>query len=295
MTAKTKEVTMAFFLMFLLLLIAPPVNAGEHSWNVDSGPGTPHQWLDLTQEIYVVADKITFDIHVPEPLNFEITGWRVKIDEFFYVTCGYATGSKLLLEAEGWGDDIYYGNTIRIESWLWVNPYSNRMEYWNVLWHDGLDFRKAVPNNGWAVYPGSQRVYVYNRDSSDDFTVYDFKWHVSLTQYSDLSLVPFNHFEPGSFLIGTGLQKFFTTPFGGLLDNAYLYFHYKMRNATLDDVAEIWGSHNIEQQEYVGGFQISVDKFLLLTPYFGPVLTILVALAGTVIYIKHTKRRKEKQ
>jgi len=45
----------------------------------------------------------------------------------------------------------------------------------------------------------------------------------------------------------------------------------------------------------VGGFVVPVDKFGLLAPYFGLASTILVATVATSIYVKHIKRRKEKQ
>lgn len=43
----------------------------------------------------------------------------------------------------------------------------------------------------------------------------------------------------------------------------------------------------------VGGVQIPVDKFGLLTPYIGLALTIIAATAATAIYAKRVKYRKE--
>ena len=48
-------------------------------------------------------------------------------------------------------------------------------------------------------------------------------------------------------------------------------------------------------EEGVGGIVVPVDKFGLLAPYIGLASTILVATAATTIYVKHVKRRKEKQ
>jgi len=45
----------------------------------------------------------------------------------------------------------------------------------------------------------------------------------------------------------------------------------------------------------VGGVWVPVDKFGLLAPYIGLASTILVATVATAIYVKHVKRRKEKQ
>jgi len=45
----------------------------------------------------------------------------------------------------------------------------------------------------------------------------------------------------------------------------------------------------------VGGISVPVDKFGLLTPYIGLTSTIMVATVATAIYVKHVKRRKEKQ
>jgi len=45
----------------------------------------------------------------------------------------------------------------------------------------------------------------------------------------------------------------------------------------------------------VGGIIVPVDKFGLLAPYIGLSSTILVATVATAVYVKHVKRRKEKQ
>jgi len=51
----------------------------------------------------------------------------------------------------------------------------------------------------------------------------------------------------------------------------------------------------VEGVEGVGGILIPIDKFGLLAPYIGLASTILVATVATAIYVKHVKRRKEKQ
>ena len=59
-----------------------------------------------------------------------------------------------------------------------------------------------------------------------------------------------------------------------------------------------YGNEDIYVSRYthpVGGIVVPVDKFGLLAPYIGLASTILVATAATTIYIKHLKRRKEKQ
>lgn len=45
----------------------------------------------------------------------------------------------------------------------------------------------------------------------------------------------------------------------------------------------------------VGGIAVPIDKLGLLGPYIGLALTILVGAIATVVYVNHTKRRKEKQ
>jgi hypothetical protein len=45
----------------------------------------------------------------------------------------------------------------------------------------------------------------------------------------------------------------------------------------------------------VGGIVVPVDKFGLLAPYIGLASTALVAIVATSAYVKHVKRRKEKQ
>jgi len=45
----------------------------------------------------------------------------------------------------------------------------------------------------------------------------------------------------------------------------------------------------------VGGVAIPIDRFGLLAPYFGLAATIIAVTAATTIYVKHVKRRKEKQ
>ena len=45
----------------------------------------------------------------------------------------------------------------------------------------------------------------------------------------------------------------------------------------------------------VGGVVVPVDKFGLLAPYIGLASTILAATVATTVYVKHVKRRKEKQ
>lgn len=44
----------------------------------------------------------------------------------------------------------------------------------------------------------------------------------------------------------------------------------------------------------VGGLWVPVDKLGLLTPYIGVLLTIVVAIAATAIYVKRVRRREEK-
>jgi hypothetical protein len=51
----------------------------------------------------------------------------------------------------------------------------------------------------------------------------------------------------------------------------------------------------LEVTYLVGGIVVPVDKFGLLAPYIGLASTILVATVATAVYIKHVKRKKEKQ
>jgi hypothetical protein len=45
----------------------------------------------------------------------------------------------------------------------------------------------------------------------------------------------------------------------------------------------------------VGGFNVPVNKVELLAPYIGLTSTMLIATSAIAIYVKHVKRRKEKQ
>jgi len=284
------------FVAWMLLSFVPIANAGVATYNVDSGPGHPRTEMDVLQDVYLVADNLEFSNRVLEPLNYEITGWRVEIPQFFNVLCGFSSGSKLQTDVRAFGDDIIRGSWVHISVDLWVNPYSNKMDIINLRWSDGIDISRALPDHGWLVPAPGEMLYVYNRDAALDFTISDFKWHISTTDYPDLTLVPFDHFAPGSFFMGHGMAKQFSTPFGGLTDNAFLYFHYKMYNSTTSTVVmELWGSHNIQTHEFVGGTFIPIDKFGLLAPYIGLASTAMIGAVATVVYVRRAKRKEDKQ
>jgi len=281
----------ALLAMFLLLLIVPGVNASLCTYNENSGDGRPHTIMDIQQLSFLVADNLEFQCWIsPGDIRYHITGWRIEVTDFPSCYCDYADEYEQIVQVDTWGDNIPKYTTVTIDARLWVDPYHNEMDIYNYYWSEGSVLVKALPDHGWVVRPPTERVYIYNKDPLVDFTIYDFKWRVSTTYYSNLKVVPFDHTEPGNFLIEHGLSKSFTTPFGGLTDDAYLYFHYKMQNAIGDDVMELWASHNIEAA--VGGFLVPVDKFGLLAPYIGLASTIVVATVATAIY---AKRRKEKR
>jgi len=71
---------------------------------------------------------------------------------------------------------------------------------------------------------------------------------------------------------------------------------YEFRVESMGDDGE-W-TFDFEAMPYesaVGGFVVPVDKFGLLAPYVGLASTILVATVATAIYVRHVKRREEKQ
>jgi hypothetical protein len=45
----------------------------------------------------------------------------------------------------------------------------------------------------------------------------------------------------------------------------------------------------------VGGIELPIDKFALLTPYIGLTSAILAAAIATTVYVKRVKRREKKQ
>ncbi|MFX1300658.1 MAG: hypothetical protein ACFFDE_06925 [Promethearchaeota archaeon] len=294
--------TMYFYMIIAALLalvlassILPTANAGSTQYNVDSGPGTPKTVLSIKQDWFPIADGLEFNAWIRGTANYKITGWRITINEFPTVLCG-RSGTDQALDISAYGNNILYGQKATGLVELWVNPYLNRMEIVNVIWSKGgVDRVKAIPDQSWAVTPPTEKVYVKNIDPADRFTIYDFKWHVSATSYSDLTLVPFDQSIPGTFIFERDQFRWFDTPFGGLTDNAYLYFHYKMQNATGQEVAELWASHNIEA-EYsgVGGTMITVDKLNLLGPYIGLLSTMVVAAVVVTIFARTIKRRKHK-
>jgi len=71
-----------------------------------------------------------------------------------------------------------------------------------------------------------------------------------------------------------------------------------LKNATDYTIGFIKSTrHTVEhpRARAFGGVVVSVDKFGLLAPYIALASTIVVATAATAIYVKHVKRRKEKQ
>jgi len=63
------------------------------------------------------------------------------------------------------------------------------------------------------------------------------------------------------------------------------------------DFNRLWisGSLRISAQKAVGGILIPVNKFALLAPYIGLASTMLAAAVASTVYVKHVKRREEKQ
>jgi len=81
----------------------------------------------------------------------------------------------------------------------------------------------------------------------------------------------------------------------GIVDNRAGIWKYTV------DVLDITGAliatndPHMQVTEAVGGILIPVDRLALFAPYIGLASTILVSTSATVIYIKHVRRRKEKQ
>jgi hypothetical protein len=73
-------------------------------------------------------------------------------------------------------------------------------------------------------------------------------------------------------------------------------YHNSIQRSTTSDISANGKSFSVAYlSTIVGGIVISVDKLGLLAPYIGVASTILVATVATAVYIKHVKRRKEKQ
>jgi hypothetical protein len=60
-------------------------------------------------------------------------------------------------------------------------------------------------------------------------------------------------------------------------------------------VGEAGGAAAAYTTSPVGGVVVPIDKLALLTPYIGLASTILVAAVASIVYVKHVKRREEKQ
>ena len=64
---------------------------------------------------------------------------------------------------------------------------------------------------------------------------------------------------------------------------------------TRDVIDKLLETGTFISEDVFGGVGVPVDKLGLLAPYIGLASTILVATAATAIYVKHVKRRKERQ
>jgi len=94
-------------------------------------------------------------------------------------------------------------------------------------------------------------------------------------------------YEPGVYL-----NNFFSQ------QNPIKYFI--LYNGTVDFISNTIhldgeGAVYFPPQAPVGGIIVSVDKFVLLTPYIGLTSTTIIATVATAVYVKRVKHRKEKQ